>query len=193
LDFNTVVGARAGLTMSTDLNNVLVGYQAGQVQTAATGNTLIGFNSGNKLTSGGSNLCLGASSCTGNLTTGSNNIVLTTAASQGDVDTAARTNLINIGGVKRWTNVSLSPPTLTCGTSPSVDANANMASGTVTVGSGTPATCTITFATAYRVYNHCRVTSQAVNASFAYSYTLASLVVTGTGLTGKIDYDCDGN
>lgn len=93
------------------------------------------------------------------------------------------------------TNYTGTAPVISaCGTSPSIDANATDNSGTVTVGTVAAASCTITFATAYASYNHCRVDAQTGGlAAFAYSYTLSAITVTGTSLVGAlIDYDCDG-
>lgn len=85
-------------------------------------------------------------------------------------------------------------PTISaCGTSPSVDSHSSNMSGTVTVGTGTATSCTITFATAFATWNHCRVTSQTAVAALAYSYTKSAIVVTGTSLLGgTLDYQCDG-
>jgi len=195
--YNVVVGHGATPDGTSMTRNTILGTLGAQALATGNSNLLVGYQVAKLLSTGNSNQCFGDSSCS-RLVTGSSNIILATSnAAAQDVDIASRSNLINIGGVKRWTNVSTAVPTLSggggCGTSPSVDANANMASGTVTVGSGSPVSCAITFATAYRVFNHCRVTAQAANANLAYSYTLAAIVVTGTGLAGKIDYDCDGN
>lgn len=86
------------------------------------------------------------------------------------------------------------PVVSACGTSPSIDANATDNSGTVTVGSGVVASCTVTFNAAYATFNHCRVTAQPSVAAFAYSYTLSAITVTATSLTSdKFDYFCDGS
>lgn len=85
------------------------------------------------------------------------------------------------------------PAISSCGTSPSVDANSSNYAGKVTVGSVAAASCTVTFAAAFNTYNHCRITSQSTIASFAYSYTLSAITVTGTSLVGDLfDYECDG-
>jgi hypothetical protein len=103
-------------------------------------------------------------------------------------------NEINIGGIVFYNNTSLAAPTVSaCGTSPAIDAHANAKSGTVTVGSGAVASCTITFASAYTTFDHCRVTPHSTIAVFAYSYTLAAITLTATSLTSDVvDYDCDG-
>ncbi len=86
------------------------------------------------------------------------------------------------------------PGVSACGTGPSIDAHATDATGTVTVGTVAAASCTVTFNVAYATWNHCRITSQSTIASFAYSYTLAAITVTGTSLVGdQFDYDCDGS
>lgn len=85
------------------------------------------------------------------------------------------------------------PVISSCGTSPTVDSHATNNSGTVTVGTGTATSCTITFAAAYVTWNHCRVTSQSSEAVFAYSYTKSAITVTATSLVSDlIDYQCDG-
>lgn len=99
---------------------------------------------------------------------------------------------LTIGGHYAY-NTGL-PVVSACGTSPSIDAHATDSSGTVTVGTVSASSCTITFANAYSTWNHCRVTSQGVVASLAYSYTLSAITVTATSLVGDLlDYGCDGN
>jgi hypothetical protein len=84
-------------------------------------------------------------------------------------------------------------PTVAGGTSPSIDAKANAAHGTVTFGTGTVTSGTITFAAAYSTLNHCRVIPHSTLASFGYSYTLSAITVTATSLTSAVvDYECDG-
>lgn len=86
------------------------------------------------------------------------------------------------------------PTVSACGTGPAIDAHATDGTGTVTVGTIAAASCTVTFNLPYSTWNHCRVTSQSTIASFAYSYTLSVITVTGTSLVGdKFDYDCDGS
>jgi hypothetical protein len=87
-----------------------------------------------------------------------------------------------------------SPIVSACGTGPTIDAHASDNTGTVNVGTVAAASCTVTFASAFTTWNHCRITSQSTIASFAYSYTLAAITVTGTSLVGdKFDYQCDGS
>lgn len=98
-------------------------------------------------------------------------------------------NNVVVGSHLSTTGVA--PGISACGGSPSVDANASDSAGTVTPGSGATS-CTITFHAAYVTFNHCRATSQASLAAFAYSYTKSVLTLTATALTGAIDYQCDG-
>ena len=153
-----------------------MGSAAGKKATG-NGNTTIGFNvASTTLTTGTGNIEIGTSSAT-------------------DTPAAASSNQINIGGLLFWNKVSLAAPVVSaCGTTPTIDANANNRSGTVTVGTVTAASCTVTFAGAgYTTWNHCRVTSQTTLAAFAYSYTKTVITVTGTSLVGDLfDYDCDG-
>lgn len=85
-----------------------------------------------------------------------------------------------------------SAPAITaCGSSPSIDAQANDISGTVTAGSGATG-CVITFNAAYGSYNHCRVTFESSLTAASYSYTKTAITLAATALSGNIDYECDG-
>lgn len=105
-------------------------------------------------------------------------------------------------GVNHWTtdgnygvqNAPSGAPTISaCGTSPTVDANSSNSSGTVTAGTGTVTSCTITFAIAYGSWAHCNVTPESSTAAFAYSNTKSAITLTATSLTsGLFDYRCDG-
>jgi hypothetical protein len=96
-------------------------------------------------------------------------------------------------GIKGISFIAANPTVSSCGTSPSVDANSSNYAGKVTAGSVAASSCTVTFATAFSTYNHCRITSQSTIASFAYTYTLSAITVTGTSLVGDVfDYACDG-
>ena len=87
------------------------------------------------------------------------------------------------------------PTVSSCGISPSIDAHATDASGTVTIGSGTVASCTITFNVAYTTWNHCIVSPHTASlVAFGYSFTTSAITVTATSLTSAvIDYRCDGD
>lgn len=87
------------------------------------------------------------------------------------------------------------PVVSSCGTSPTIDGHATNSAGTVTVGTGAAASCTVTFANSgYTTWSHCRVTPQTALATFGYSYTKTVLTVTATSLLNEVfDYDCDGS
>lgn len=104
---------------------------------------------------------------------------------------AKGTGTVQIASHKSY--LGTAPAVSSCGTSPSIDANATDNSGTVTVGTVAAASCTVTFNVAYTNFVHCRVTSQSTIASFAYSYTKTAITVAGTSLVGDLfDYECDG-
>lgn len=188
-----------------------IGYNAlASTSTDGKANTAVGSLAAASVTgAGANNVCVGYGSCfTGTaLTTGTGNVMIgrdaqgTTAASTnriaiGSTAISPNDNTISIGNIAYWNNKSTAAPAVSsCGTSPSIDAKANNKSGTVTVGTVAAATCTVTFAgTGYAAWNHCRVTSQSTIASFAYTYTLTTITVTGTSLVGDLfDYDCDGS
>jgi hypothetical protein len=188
---NTAFGFQALYTNSSSSGETAVGSQALVVATGAR-NTAFGAFTGGTVTNGTNNTLIGYNVANTTLTTGNSNILIGTSTA---VDTVASStsNEINIGGMIFANSNSLAAPVVSaCGTN-TIDARANNKSGTVSITAGTPASCTITFAgTGYSTWNHCRVTSQSVNAAFAYSYTTTVLTVTGTALAGKIDYDCDG-
>lgn len=191
---DTVVGWGALNTNAQDnANQTAYGFNALTLSNVASAqNSAFGYGAGAALTTGTNNTCLGYNACSATLSTGSNNIVIGAST---DTTTSSDNNHINIGGLLHYNNTSTAVPVISaCGTgSPTVDANANAKSGMVTAGT-VATTCTITFASAYTTWNHCRVTAQGegtVNAS--YSYTKSAIVVTAGTLGGaKIDYDCDG-
>lgn len=91
----------------------------------------------------------------------------------------------------RTTFESSSTPTLTsCGTSPSI--TGSDISGEVTMGTGTPTGCIITFANAYVSAPYCHVTWQAtplLSQSFTVSNTAITLTQTATD-SNKVTYSC---
>ena len=214
-NFNVVVGYQAGYSMANDIQDVVVGSNAfyshsgsqnvaiggnalnGAVGHASNYNVAIGFNAGSENgvigNNGNNNIYLGPNVGSVTSSTGSNNILIGTSSA---VDTVApaTSNEINLGGLLFYNNASVAAPSVSGGTSPTIDARANNRSGTVKVGSGTVTSATITFAGAgYSTWDHCRVTSQSALTSFAYSYTLTAITVTASSLTSAtVDYDCDG-
>lgn len=91
-----------------------------------------------------------------------------------------------------------SVPTLSsCGSSPTVEANSNNNSGKITMGTGTPTACTVTFSTAYPTKSFCTVT---LASSYAGTYyisanTASAFTITlGTGINStSFNYTCIGN
>jgi hypothetical protein len=189
---NTAVGFNSFMTETTGGQNTCVGYQSCKNQNTESYNTGIGANAGGAWTTGNHNVQVGGFSSGPIGTTGSTN---TTVGYNTDIASVGMSNEINIGNFYFGTSVSAAQPVVSaCGTTPTIDAKANNKSGTVTVGTGAAASCTITFAGGgFSTWNHCRVTSQVSAAAFAYSYTVTAITVTATSLlTDKIDYDCDG-
>jgi hypothetical protein len=81
------------------------------------------------------------------------------------------------------------PALTSCGTSPSI-AGSDFA-GTVTMGTGSPTGCVITFNTAYSAAPHCVVTSESQLTSFAYSTSATAITTVQTGTSSnKVDYVC---
>jgi hypothetical protein len=195
-DEDTALGAFTCSGLTTALRTTCVGAFAGNLAVTNQGATLLGAEAGRKAT--GDHLTIIGDQVAQTLATGSKDIVIGADITV-DVPAANTSNMLNIGNLifGNLSNATGHPAISACGTGPTVDGKSNNKSGTVTVGTGTPASCTITFAgTGYASWNHCRVTSQkgqTAVANFGYSYTLTAITVTATSLlTDVIDYDCDG-
>lgn len=169
---NSFNGYSALQNCETCARNVAVGTSAGTAEVAGTGNVFLGYNAGSTST-GNSNIVIGPNQAT--LLAGSS-------------------NELNIGGLFFGHLNGGGVPTVVCsGASPTVDTNATPHMGTITVGSGTVTSCSVTFAVAYSSFNHCLVSQHTAVASPTYSYTLAALTVGGTSLTNAVfDYNCEG-
>ena len=191
--YNTLTGALVGENLTNGGYNTITGASSGLAMTTGYSNSIFGQQSGTKITTGGRNTIIGNNVASTTLVTGSNNIIIGTTAAQ-DTIAANTNNEINVGGLLFYNTASVAAPAVTGGTSPTIDSHANNRSGTVTFGSGTVASGTITFAgSGYSVWNHCRVTPQSALTSFSYSYTKTAITVTASSLTSAvIDYDCDG-
>lgn len=85
-----------------------------------------------------------------------------------------------------------STPTLTsCGTGPAI--SGTDIAGVVTMGTGAPTGCTITFATAYAATPYCTVTWQTNIASMQYTLSASAITLVQTGTSSnKINYMCRG-
>ncbi len=94
---------------------------------------------------------------------------------------AANSTHVQTGGV---------PPVLTsCGTTPAVTGSDT--AGVVTMGTGTPTTCTITFAVAYTAAPYCTVTWQTNIASMIYTVSASAISLTQTATSSnKVNYVC---
>lgn len=178
--------ASAG-TLSFDTG---IGGNTGKSQTSGNYNFYGGYNAGSAEISGGHNVILAPNNLASVCTTGGDNILI---GYEVDCLASGTNHEINIGGLLFYNNTSLAAPTPVCGTGSTVDSRANAKSGTLTCGTGTATTATITFASAYVTWNHCRITSQTADSSFGYTYTKAVLSLSATTLTSRLyDYDCDG-
>lgn len=168
------VGDFIGHDCGTCTDSNFVGTDAGHHQRSGANNVYDGPHTG-------STVCVSGS---GNILVGANLDCLTSSSS----------NEINVGGLWFGNNTSTAVPVASaCGTNPVVESHSNGAFGTVTMGTGSPTGCVITFASAYNTWVHCRVTSQSQLASFAYSYTTAAITTVQTATSSnKIDYSCDG-
>jgi hypothetical protein len=85
-------------------------------------------------------------------------------------------------------------PTLSsCGTSPAINGNNQV--GQVTMGTGSPTGCTITFntSTPFSATPSCTVTWQSNLAAMGYTVTMSTLVITQTATSSnKINFNCSG-
>lgn len=122
-----------------------------------------------------------AKACLGATTTGSSGSTVQTPSC-----------VASVTAIGHFAVQGVAPAVTPCGTSPSIDANASDGEGTVTVGTGVPTSCVVTFAKAFPTYAHCTVTPETALATFGYTYTLSALTITGGALSGVIDYRCTG-
>jgi len=89
----------------------------------------------------------------------------------------------------RLATAGAAPALTSCGTSPSISGDDEM--GEVTMGTGTPTGCVITFATAFASAPKCVVTWQANLASMGYTTTTTALTLTQTATSSNVvDYYC---
>lgn len=115
--------------------------------------------------------------------TGSGNAVLATAPS---IATLTATGLTTVGKVA----TSGTAPALTsCGTSPAIVGSDT--AGTVTLGTATPTTCTVTFNAAYAASPICIVSWQTNIASMQYTVSTSAISITQTATSSnKVNYHC---
>lgn len=93
-----------------------------------------------------------------------------------------------LGGNSQRTG-AVAPALTSCGTTPAIAGND--VAGTITMGTGTPTGCVITFNTAYVSTPTCSVDSQAQLTSFAYSVTNTAITTVQTGTSSnKVSYVC---
>jgi hypothetical protein len=81
------------------------------------------------------------------------------------------------------------PALTSCGTSPAI--SGSDLAGQVTMGTGSPTGCTITFHAAYTSTPYCTVTWQSILASEGYSVSTTAITLTQTGTSSDIvNYTC---
>jgi len=136
-------------------------------------------------------------------TFGGNNVAVTrvtaTSTTQGELTPNTNLNSTLGSSTIAWGSVYAhkysgegSAPALTsCGTSPAI--TGTDFSGVVTMGTGSPTGCTITFATAYTSTPNCTVTWQTNIASMQYTLSTTAITLTQTGTSSnKVNYICTG-
>lgn len=195
--FNTALGGLAFGANITNSNNVAVGDQA-LLASKSDSNTALGYAALYQLTTGGHNIALGYTAGAG-ITTGSYNVII------GEVTglTAALANNIIIAdgqGNQRarynsgWalSDAGTSPALSSCGTTPAI--SGSDFAGTVTMGTGAPTGCVITFAAAKAAAPHCVVTWRATPlASQSYTISTTAITLTQTATSSNlVDYICVG-
>ena len=122
-------------------------------------------------------------------------VIRTSRASSTGNSQNALTAAYTFDGNDHAASGGLKPVVTTCGTSFAIDSNSTDSAGQVTVGSGSPTSCVITFKIAYATYDHCVISPESALVSFTYSYSLTAITLGGTGnsLSGKVDYRCEGS
>ena len=214
---NVVIGDGAfgnSLNASTASLMTIIGYGAGAaINGDASSSVLIGNRAGESITSGSNNVMIG--SAVGiTTTTGTDNIIVSTRGAT--TGSAGTSNTLRLQGNSSTatllcTNTHTSTPSCTfagdvniphiaatgtaptltsCGTSPTI--SGGDLAGTVTMGTGAPTGCVITFATAYSGAPHCVVSWRATplaTQSYAVSATAITLTQTATS-SNIVNYVC---
>lgn len=99
------------------------------------------------------------------------------------------TNTLLLDTAGHLRTVGTAPGVGSCGTGATI--NGTDVAGVVTMGTGSPTGCIITFATAYSNPPFCIVTWQANLASMGYTITGSAITITQTATSSnKINYDC---
>lgn len=101
--------------------------------------------------------------------------------------------ILKFDGPTKHLWVGSGTPVLTaCGTSPAIVGSDT--AGTITLGTGSPAGCTLTFFAAYTTPPHCTVTWQTNLASMQYVLAAASITLSQTPTSSnKVNYTCFGS
>ena len=214
-DYNTTLGYRAGMNitgqgnidigaasstsdfLTTGYNNIKIGNNISFPGNNATTSLDIGnLIYGNGLTSTGATV--NTAGLVG-IATGTPSGTLAIAGFAGTLPfyistttaTVASSTLFEVDGQGNLHLGGGTPVLSSCGTSPSLDADATDQSGTITVGSVSATTCTLTFSAVKPAVPHCNVTSQTGTIAITYTESASALVITNAALTGdKVDYNC---
>ena len=187
----TAIGGPMTLASTLTLsNNILFGPDSA----SPVGRTL----QGNNAAAGNPDIVGGQLNLSGGVSTGAGlggSVVIKTsrAGSPGGTSQNSATPAYTFDAKDHGASGGQKPVVSSCGSGSSIDTNATDTAGQVTVGTVSPTSCTITFKIAYGTYNHCVVSAEATLASFGYSYSLTAITVTGSALSGKVDYRCEGS
>lgn len=99
------------------------------------------------------------------------------------------TERLRIDSVGHFTTYGTAPALTVCGTTPAI--SGNDIDGEVTMGTGSPTGCVITFASAYAAAPKCVVTWQANLAAMGYTISTTAITLTQTGTSSnKVNYSC---
>jgi adhesin/invasin len=106
--------------------------------------------------------------------------------------TPAKNYFFGVMGNGHWSASSTVPVVSSCGTSPSITGSDT--AFTVTVGSVSATTCTVTFAYPFTYTPVCTVSSQTGTIAVGYTKTASAIILTNAALTSDvIDVHCFGN
>lgn len=200
---NFGAGASSLGVLTTGTNNVSIGTLSLPGLISGSTNTVAGANAGYTLTTGSGNTFVGGGAFSAGagagVTTGSNNTVI--GACNGLAATLA-SNIILCDGSGNpraqynagwgFSDAGTSPALTSCGSSPTI--SGSDFAGTVTMGTGSPTGCVITFAAVKGAAPHCAVTWRATPlASQSYTTSTTAITLTQTATSSNlIDYICVG-
>jgi hypothetical protein len=114
------------------------------------------------------------------------------ASTTGSTPNALRTVLALDGNAHANFGGTAPTPGGSCGTSPTMTSGSTDSAGQLNVGTGSPTSCTVTFATAFAAAPFCVVSALTTANMSAYTVSTSAITITTTTASAKVNYVCHG-